>query len=338
LVGLADGANGFDFSQCELRNDTTMGEAAVIFPGQGSQLVGMGKDVAESCGAARDLFGRANDVLGFDIARLCFEGPAEELEKTDVQQLAIFLTSCALWVAFVEAGGSLKHFVRAGGLSLGEYTAFHVAGALVFEDALRLVRRRGQLMQQAALASPSGMVSLLGADEAAAQALCDRARREGEVLRPANFNCPGQVVISGSRSACERATEMADEFNCRPFVLPVAGAFHSALMAPAGEGLKAVLAETGFLSPKIPVIANVNAEYHGQAGEIRESLVRQVTEPILWQRCVERMIKEGCDCFVEVGPGRVLTGLMRKINRKMTAITVNSAASIETAVAQLAAN
>jgi [acyl-carrier-protein] S-malonyltransferase len=131
---------------------------------------------------------------------------------------------------------------------------------------------------------------------------------------------------------------MASEFDCRPHVLPVAGAFHSALMAPAADGLKAVLAETGFLSPEIPVIANVNAEYHGQAEEIRESLARQVTEPILWQRCVERMIEDGCDRFVEVGPGRVLTGLMRKISRKMTAITVNSAASIEPAVAQLAAN
>jgi [acyl-carrier-protein] S-malonyltransferase len=315
-----------------------MGQAAVIFPGQGSQLVGMGKDVAQVCDAARDLFDRANDVLGFNIARLCFEGPAEELGKTDVQQPAIFLASCALWVAFCEAGGSLRHFVRAGGLSLGEYTALHVAGALAFEDALRLVRRRGQLMQEASLASPSGMVSLLGADEMTAQRLCDKARREGEVLRPANFNCPGQVVISGSRSACERAAEMAGEFDCRPHVLPVAGAFHSALMAPAAEGLKAVLAETEFSTPKIPVIANVNAEYHGQAEEIRESLARQVTEPILWQRCVERMIKEGCDCFVEVGPGRVLTGLMRKINRNMTAITGNSAGAIEPAVAQLMAN
>jgi [acyl-carrier-protein] S-malonyltransferase len=315
-----------------------MVQAAVIFPGQGSQLVGMGKDVTQRCTAARDLFDRANDVLGFDIARLCFEGPAEELEKTDVQQPAIFLTSCALWVAFCEAGSSLRNFVRAGGLSLGEYTALHVAGTLGFEDALRLVRRRGQLMQQAALASPSGMVSLLGADEVTAQALCDRARREGEVLRPANFNCPGQVVLSGSRTACERATEMAGEFNCRPFMLPVAGAFHSALMVPAAEGLKAVLAETEFSTPKIPVIANVNAEYHGHAKEIRESLARQVTEPILWQRCVERMIEEGCDCFVEVGPGRVLTGLMRKISRKMMAIAVNSAGSIEPAVAQLAAN
>jgi [acyl-carrier-protein] S-malonyltransferase len=311
-----------------------MGKAAVIFPGQGSQLVGMGKDVAASSAPARALFDRADEVLGFDMSRLCFEGPAEELEKTDIQQPAIFLASCALWEAYGEAGGRLSQFSRTGGLSLGEYTALHVAGAVSFEAALRLVRRRGQLMQQASEASPSGMVSLIGADQASATALCDRARGNN-VLGPANFNCPGQVVISGSQDACARAVDLAAEFDCKPIALPVAGAFHSSLMAPAAEGLKPILSETPFVQPAISVVANVSARYHGDAASIREALARQVTEPVLWQQCIERMIEDGVDCFVEMGPGRVLTGLMRKINRKVKAITVNSAESIPSAVAAL---
>ena len=210
----------------------------------------------------------------------------------------------------------------------------HVAGAVSFEEALRLVRRRGQLMQQASEASPSGMVSLIGADESAATALCERVRG-ADVLGPANLNCPGQVVISGSKDACARAVESAAEFDCKPIPLPVAGAFHSSLMAPAAEGLKPVLSETAFAQPSIPVVANVSARYHGDAASIRESLTRQVTEPVLWQRCVARMIEDGVDRFVEMGPGRVLTGLMRKIDRKMKAISVNSAESVVAAITVL---
>ena len=212
-----------------------MQRSAVIFPGQGSQSVGMGKDVVESSASARAVFQRANEVIGFDLSSVCFEGPAAELERTDVQQPAIFVTSVALWAAFVEAGGGLKHFSRTGGLSLGEYTALHVAGAMSFDDALKLVHRRGQLMQEAANASSGGMVSLIGATPSTAAELCDRAR-ESDVLAPANFNCPGQIVISGSKTACERALGLAEEFECRAVSLPVAGAFHSGLMNPAARG------------------------------------------------------------------------------------------------------
>jgi [acyl-carrier-protein] S-malonyltransferase len=238
----------------------------------------------------------------------------------------------AIWEAFCEAGGSVEPFERTGGLSLGEYTALHVAGAMSFEDGVRLVYRRGQLMQEASTASPSGMVSLIGADQAAAEGLCDRARGD-DVLGPANFNCPGQIVISGSRAACDRALELAGEFDCRAIALRVAGAFHSPLMEPAAAGLEPVLRETRFAEPAIPVITNVSADYHAGPEAIRESLKRQVTQPVLWQRCIERMIADGIDCFVEMGPGRVLTGLLRKIDRKMATVNVSSQDAIASVLA-----
>ena len=232
-----------------------------------------------------------------------------------------------------EAGGKREQFARMGGLSLGEYTALHIAGALTFEDALRLVRRRGELMQEAALATPGAMASLIGADEAGARALCDRARGD-DVLGPANFNCPGQIVISGSKAACERAVGLAGEFGCRALALPVAGAFHSPLMEPAAAGLWAMLEQTHFSVPEVPVIANVDCEYHRDAGGLRESLKRQLTQPVLWQRCIETMIEEGLGRFVEIGPGRVLTGLMRKINRQVKAINLSKAETLAGAVVQ----
>ena len=313
-----------------------MAHAAIIFPGQGSQSVGMGRDVASQSRRAQAVFDRANQQLGFDIARLCFEGPAEQLEQTDIQQPAIFVASVAIWEALLEQGGRRDWFSWAGGLSLGEYTALHVAGAVGFEDALRLVRRRGQLMQEASAASPSEMVSLIGADETAARELCERVRG-GDVLVPANFNCPGQIVLSGSRDACARALKQASEVGCRAVALPVAGAFHSPLMEPAAKGLSPVLSETGFTTPAMSVIANVSAEKHQDPEGIRESLRRQVTEPVLWQRCIERMIEAGVDRFLEVGPGRVLTGLMRKINRKVSAVSVNTVESITSEVRTFAA-
>lgn len=311
-----------------------MGQQAVMFPGQGAQQVGMGKDVAERSAAARAVFDQANERLGFDLASLCFDGPAEEIEKTDIQQPAIFVTSVALWRAFVEAGGRADAFAYSGGLSLGEYTALHVAGAVSFEDALRLVRRRGQLMQEAATASPSGMVSLVGADETSAEALC-AAVRQDEVLVCANFNCPGQVVISGAKAACERAVEAAGEHKLRAVTLPVAGAFHSPCMEPAAEGLWAVLTETRFSQPRMAVVSNVTGKPHENADSIREGLRRQLTAPVRWQHCVERMIADGVDSFVEVGPGKVLCGLLRKIDRSQKATPVNSA---ETAAAAATAS
>lgn len=301
-----------------------MGQTAVIFPGQGAQSVGMGRDVAAASAKARAIYDRAGQVLGFDLARVCFEGPAEKLEQTDIQQPAIFVTSVALFSAFLEAGGSLAFFQRAGGLSLGEYTALHVAGAIRFDDCLKLVHRRGQLMQEAASARPSGMVSLVGADREKAEAICAAVRGD-DVLSPANFNCPGQIVIAGTKAACERALAVAEQYGCRSVLLAVAGAFHSAIMAPAAEGLGVMLERTPISTPNIPVISNVDASYHENPASIRAALVRQLTQPVKWQQCVEQMAADGIARFVEFGPGRVLTGLMRKIDRSLSAINISTA-------------
>jgi len=308
-----------------------MGKTAVVFPGQGAQSVGMGRDIVEVSERARSVYARAGEILGFDVAGLCFTGPAEMLERTDVQQPAIFVTSVACWEAFLEMGGSREQFSFAAGLSLGEYTALFVAGAVSFEEALRLVHRRGELMQAAATSAPSGMVSLVGANETSARALCDQARGE-DVLAPANFNCPGQIVISGSRAACERAVSLAEEYQCRAVALKVAGAFHSPLMAPAAEGLREMLERTRFSAPMLTVAANVDAKHHGRPDEIRHSLRKQLTHPVRWQQCVEGMIADGADEFVEFGPGRVLTGLIRKIDRKVTVINASTAESLASSV------
>lgn len=313
-----------------------MTSSAAVFPGQGAQTVGMGREIFDASPAARRVFERANALLDFDLAQRCFDGPTEELEKTDIQQPAIFTVSVALWEAFLEGGGRRDQFARMGGLSLGEYTALHLAGAFGFDDALRLVRRRGELMQAAAETTPSGMVSLVGADEAVANELCSAVRGQ-DVLVPANFNCPGQIVIAGAEGACGRAVEAAETFGCRAVALPVAGAFHTPLMSSAADGLAAMLSEVAVLAPEVPVVSNVNGAYHEGPESIRASLIEQLTRPVRWQRCVERMIADGADHFVEVGPGRVLTGLMRKIDRTVRTSNIRTATDIAEAVSVNAA-
>lgn len=306
-----------------------MAVQAAIFPGQGAQLVGMGKDVAERFTAAAEVFARADDVLGFKLSTLCFEGPAERLNATDIQQPAIFATSVALFRAALDARlFAADAFGVMGGLSLGEYTALHLAGAFSFEDGLRLVHRRGQLMQEAAEKSAGGMVSLMGMDEAKVLALCERVADKGRV-RPANFNCPGQIVISGDLAACEAAAALAESFDGKAVPLKVAGAFHSDLMQPAAVGLRAVLESTDIRRPAIRVISNVDAEYHrDDPAAIRAALYRQVINPVRWQSCVQRMIRDGAETFWEIGPNRVLTGLMRKIDRRPRAVNVSTAADL----------
>lgn len=301
---------------------------AAIFPGQGSQLVGMGRDVAERFPVAAETFRRADETLGFELSRLCFEGPAERLNATDIQQPAIFATSVAIYRAARDAGIIREdQFVAMGGLSLGEYTALHLAGALSFEDALKLVYRRGRLMQDACERKPGGMVSLMGLDEEKALALCERVASSG-VVRPANYNCPGQIVISGDAAACEAAAKLSDEFGGKAIPLKVAGAFHSELMRPAADELRPALNGAAFATPRCRVIANVDAEYHVSADTMRESLYRQVFNPVRWQACVERLIRDGVEQFWEIGPNRVLTGLMRKIDRKAKAVNLSDAASL----------
>ena len=288
---------------------------AIIFPGQGAQHVGMGKSFFSGSKAAQAVFERADAALGIALSKICFEGPESELKKTDLCQPAILTCSAAI-VAGCEERGLLKRddFACAAGLSLGEYTALWFAGALEFEDAVRLVRARGQGMQRASELAPSGMLALLGATEE--QAKNAAAKHAGsDVLVPANFLCPGNIAISGSKAALERvaANARADGIR-RAIPLEVAGAFHSPLMEPGLATLDAALAETRISAPRIPVLSNVTAERHGDAAAIRAGLRLQVTSPVLWEKSMRGLLALGVTDFFEPGPGAVLRGLLGKID------------------------
>ncbi len=305
-----------------------MGVAAV-FPGQGAQSVGMGRDVAQVSRAASGIYEQANRALGFDLRAACFDGPPERLNATDLQQPAIFVTSVALYHAALETGCiGAGTFAAMGGLSLGEYTALHLAGAVAFEDALRLVYQRGKLMQHAAQAHPGGMVSIIGLDEPAVLGLCERVAPLGRVA-PANFNCPGQIVISGEQAGCDAAVAAVEPLGGKAVPLNVAGAFHSALMRSAADGLRPHLIACPFSAPAVRVVSNVDAQYHRDPDSIREALFRQVFNPVRWNECVRRLLADGCSEFREIGPGKVLTGLMRKIDRSARATSISRAADLQ---------
>lgn len=278
----------------------------------------MGRQLAETLPAARRLFDQAQAVLGYDLAKLCFEGPAEELDSTVVSQPALFVTSLA---ALERLKSELPDIVRqcqaAAGLSLGEYTALVFAGALDFEAGLRLVQERGAAMQDAADATPSGMVSILGLERNQVEALCAQAR-QGDVLEVANLLCPGNIVISGTNAACLRAAEAAPAAGAMKAIpLAVAGAFHTSIMQPAVARLTAALANVSFQKPRVPVVSNVDALPHDDPAEIRELLIRQVVAPVRWEDSQRYMLAQGCDEFYEVGPGRVLRSLLKRIDRKI---------------------
>lgn len=292
----------------------------------------MGRDFAERWPAAAEVFEQANAIVGYDLRKYCFEGPAESLERTSIQQPAIFTTSVAIWTVVNKVENLRGEPVAMAGLSLGEYTALYAAGSLSFADGLRLVQKRGELMQQAAEAVPSGMVSIMGLDVEKVEAICAQACEmlpSGAVMVPANFNCPGQIVVSGSRSACEAILPLVEQAGGRAIPLKVAGAFHSPLMKPAAQSLQEVLQATPVAQPRVPVVANVNCENHRDAGSIRQWLADQLTHPVRWQASMERLLKENVDKFVEIGPGRVLTGLMKKIARSATVANVSTAANVE---------
>lgn len=300
---------------------------AFLFPGQGAQFVGMGKDIAEQYPQAKSLFEQANAIVGYDLQSVCFDGPEDKLNATTLSQPAIFVVSAAILQHVREAG--ITADVTAG-LSMGEYSALYAAGLISFEDGLKLVQKRGNAMQAAADASEGSMVSILGLDEEKVQALCEEAG-DGELLAAVNFNCPGQIVISGTVAACQRAVELAPKYEAiKAIPLSVAGAFHSAMMQPAADELAAALAECPIEAPaSTKVIANINADYYRSADDIRQGLVKQLIEPILWQKCMERFLDEGIDRYYEIGPGRVLTGLMKRIHRKTKVTNVSSAETLE---------
>jgi [acyl-carrier-protein] S-malonyltransferase len=283
----------------------------------------MGKRLAESLPAARQLYDRAAEVLGYSLAKLCFEGPADELDSTVYSQPAIFVTSLAALESLrAESPDVVLSCEATAGLSLGEYTAMVFAGVMDFEDGLMLVQRRGAAMQEAADATPSGMVSILGLERVEVEALCEKARN-GEILKIANYLCPGNIVISGTLTACERAAEMARAQGAMKAVpLAVAGAFHTEIMRPADQRCAEALAQVPMQKPRIPVISNVDAMAHDDPEEIRQILVRQVLQPVRWEDSMRHLIQQGFDQFYEVGPGRVLRGLLRRIDRNVSCQSV----------------
>lgn len=305
-------------------------KTAFLFPGQGAQVVGMGKDLVEQYPQVGALFEQANEIVGYDLQRLCLQGPEDKLNATTVSQPAIFVVSAALLDLF--GASDIQADVTAG-LSMGEYTALYAAGLISFEDGLRLVQKRGNAMQTAADASDGSMVSIMGLDEVEVIELCEEAS-QGELLVAVNFNCPGQIVVSGAVGACKRADELAPKYGAiKSIPLSVAGAFHSDMMRPAADELARALADCPIQSPySVKVIANIDATYYTSADVIRHGLVKQLIQPILWQSCMEKLLADGVENFYEIGPGRVLTGLMKRINRKTKVTNISSAESLRNAL------
>lgn len=298
-------------------NDSTNNASLILCPGQGAQAVGMGKAWFDAHPVAAQTFAAADAALDIELSSMCFEGPGEQLNRTDVAQAAIYTTSVACYQAMVESD-QLAGMTATAGLSLGEFTALHLAGAFDFIEGLNLVRLRGQAMQEAAEASKGSMVAITGeVNEDAINELCDRARGDG-VLVPANFNSPMQVVVSGSVDACDRAVGVAEAMGLKPTPLTVAGAFHSPLMQPAADRLAEALDKVGWNPPRVPVYSNVTAEPHDtDAASIKRRLVEQLTSPVRWSQSMQAAVAahEG-SLFVELAPGKVLAGLMRRIDRK----------------------
>ncbi len=290
---------------------------AFLFPGQGAQFVGMARELTEVLPAARALFDEANEILGYDLLNLCVTGPAERLNETDASQPAIFVASLAALESLKATSPELVAGVTAtAGLSLGEYTALVFAGALSFREALRVVKARGEAMQAAAVATPSGMIAVLGLEPSEVEVLVAEARSAG-ILEVANLLCPGNTVVSGTLAALEKFEQICiAQGGIRTARLAVAGAFHTTLMKPADEKLAEALALVTINVPRIPVWSNVDALPHTDPSEIRQLLVKQVLSPVLWEATIRGLMASGVDKFYEIGPGRVLAGLLKRVNRK----------------------
>ena len=297
---------------------------AHVFPGQGSQSVGMGHKLYQSSPKAKEVFQEADEALQFSLSRLCFEGPEDELRQTINAQPAIMTVS----IACLRAASEVNHTVSpsfVAGHSLGEYTALVAANVLGFADAIRLVRERGRLMQKAGEIKPGGMAAVIGLDEAVLREIC---RESGAEI--ANFNCSGQIVISGSKEALARAMELAKARDARRVIpLQVSGAFHSTLMQPTIEGLSQAIAQINFRTPEVPIVVNSTAQPVTTAEGVKEELLRQLCHCVQWQPSVEYMVEEGVSTFIEIGPGQVLSGLIKRISNKVQVLNMSDPESIK---------
>ncbi|TYP77690.1 ACP S-malonyltransferase [Paenibacillus methanolicus] len=304
-----------------------MGKIAFVFPGQGAQAVGMGKDAYESIEASRAIIDRADEALGFSLSSIIFEGPEETLKQTANTQPALLTVSVALLEAF-KTRGVEPDFVA--GHSLGEYSALVAAGVMSFEDAVRTVRARGEFMEQAVPGGQGAMAAVLGAEREALAALCAQASGEAGAVELANVNCPGQIVVSGTAAGVQAVIERGKEAGAKRVIpLEVSGPFHSSLMKPAADRLSGVLSELSLNDAAVPVVANVTAEAVAGKDDIRRLLAEQVYSPVLWEDSVRYLIAQGVDTFYEIGSGTVLAGLIKKIDKSVTVISINSATSIE---------
>jgi len=306
-----------------------MSKTAFLFPGQGSQYAGMGKDLAENFPVARQAFEEADEALGFKLSTLCFNGPDDDLKLTFNTQPAILTTSIAALRVVQQETGLKADFLA--GHSLGEYSALVCAGALSLADAARTVRSRGTFMQEAVPVGVGAMAAMLSIEADELAAICEEAA-QGEVVAPANFNSPGQIVIAGHATAVNRAIELAKAKGYRKaMLLPVSAPFHCSLMQPAADRLKTVLDAVQVNALKLPVITNVEATANQDGGRVRELLVQQVCAPVRWEQSVQTMIGLGATKFVEIGPGKVLTGLVKRINKEMTLVTIEETAGVKAA-------
>lgn len=297
-----------------------MVKTAFIFPGQGSQYVGMGKALWDASKKSRGLFEKANQIVGFDLTTLCFEGPLEKLTRTEYSQPAIFVTSAAALSLLSESSKNPYQAHASCGLSLGEYTALFASGVLTFEEALRAVRERGRLMEDSSTKTPGTLLAIFGLSLDQVKELCKRSGTE-----VANLNCPGQIVVSGRLSDIETVATLAKEEGAKKtFRLEVSGPFHSRYMREAGIGLEKVLETLRFEKPKIPFVSNVTGRFEEDPLEIRKNLVRQVSETVLWEESIRHLITRGIRQFIEIGPGKVLAGLIRKIDPEVEVLHIES--------------